>query len=108
MDDWSSRHIIHKPRQEQEVCQFSSIHVGPTLECYVASMDMIPLFGRLCNCLSTSTMHILMNSEGYEHMNEYMELMVHHTSFNAEDESAPVLIHPPMVHPLDIVWPVWM
>ena len=37
-----------------------------------------------------------------------LELMVHHTPSKAEDESAPVFIHLPMVHHLGVVWPVSM
>ena len=48
----------------------------------------------------------LMNREWCQHLNWCLDLIIHHTPSQAEYESAPVFIHPPMVHPLDIVWPV--
>ena len=50
----------------------------------------------------------LMNREWCQHLNWCLDLIIHHTPSQAEYESAPVFIHPPMVHPLDIVWPVWI
>ena len=38
----------------------------------------------------------------------WLELMVHHTPSKARARSAPVFIHPPMVYPFGVVWPVWM
>ena len=40
----------------------------------------------------------------------WLELMVHYKPSKAEDESAPVFIHPHMVmvHPLGVVWSVRM
>ena len=73
MDDWSSWYITYQPRQQKEVCQCSSINAGPTLECYVASMDVIPLFDCLCNGLSTSPMHSQINWEGCQHMCGWLE-----------------------------------
>ena len=46
--------------------------------------------------------------EGCQHMYGWLECIVHHTPSKAENESAPVCIHPPMVHPLDVIWPAWM
>ena len=34
--------------------------------------------------------------------------MVHHMPSKARARSVPVFIHPPIVHPLDVMWPVWM
>ena len=63
MGYWSSWHITHQPRQEQEVCQFSSIYDGPSLEYCVASMYVVPLLGCLYNGVSTPTMTPLMHWE---------------------------------------------
>ena len=81
---------------------------GTSLECYVASMDIIPLFDCLCNVRSTSPMYILINWEGCQHLYGWLEIMLHHTSSKVEDTSVSVFIHLSMVHPSGVVWPVWM
>ena len=53
MYDWSSWYITQHPRQEQDVCQFSSIHGGPSLGWCVVSMYVIPWFDCLYNGVST-------------------------------------------------------
>ena len=64
-------YITHHPWQVLEVCQFSSICAGPSLECCVASMDMTPLLGCLYSGISTSPMHTQMDWEGG--VNTYMD-----------------------------------
>ena len=86
-------HHAHQPRQEQEVCQFSLIHAGPSLECCVVSMNVTPLLGCLFNGVSTPHMHPLINCEGCQHMYGWLELMVHPTSSQARARSGPVFIH---------------
>ena len=79
---------------------------GTSLECCVDSMDVTPLFGCLCNSISTSPMYSLMNWEGYQCLHGWFELMVYHIPSNAEAKSA---FRPSMlVHPWGIVWSVWM
>ena len=46
----------------------------------MASMGVIPLYGYLCNGISTYQMHPLMNKEGTQHLYVWLELMVYHTS----------------------------
>ena len=64
MDDWSSLYITHHPRQEQEVLSFHPSTHGILFRCCVASMDVIPLLGCLCNGVSTSFLYPLMDWEG--------------------------------------------
>ena len=90
------------------MCQFSFLHVIPSFRFCVASMDVTPLLGCLYNGVSASHMHTLMDWQGCQYLYWWSELMVHHTPYKAEDESAPVFIYPPMVHYLGVMWPVCM
>ena len=53
---------------EAKVCQFYFIHDGQSLKWCVASMNVIPLLGCVCNGISIATMPPQMDWEGYQHM----------------------------------------
>ena len=108
MDGWISWYIAHSSRQEQDVRQFPYIQAGPSSECCVSNMDSIPVFYCLCNGVLTSYMHLLMDWERSQPLHWWLELMVNHTPFKVEVESAPGSIHPPMVHPVNVVWTILM
>ena len=99
-------HIIQG--KSKKCASFHPSTHGTSLECCLASMDVIHLFGCLYNSVSTPYMHSLMNSEGCQHLYGWLEIMVHNTLSKAEDESAPVFIHLHMEHPLSVVCPVCM
>ena len=71
--------ITHHQRQRLKVCQFSFIHAVTSLEYCVASMDVIPLLGYLCNCVSTSPMYQQMNWEWCQNLYRRLEFRIHHT-----------------------------
>ena len=52
---WMIRVHNTQPKSRSRKCaSFSSIHAGPSLECCVVSMDVIPLLGWLYNGIPTS------------------------------------------------------
>ena len=99
-------HII-KVRGWKECASFHLSRHGVSLECCMASMDMIPLLGCLSNIVSSSLMHSLMNWEGCQTLYGYLDLMLHNKSLKVESKSVPGIIYLPIVHPWSVVWPVW-
>ena len=71
-------------------------------------MDVILWVGCLYNSEPTSHMYPLMNWEESQDLYWWLELMVYHIPSKTSARSVLVFIHPPMVHPLDVIWTVWM
>ena len=57
-------------------------------------MNVILLLGCLSNDEPTSPMHLWMRWEGCQHMQQWLEFMVHHTPCKVEAKHVPVFIHP--------------
>ena len=106
---WLELMVHHTPykAEDESAPVFIHISVEHSLGC-MTSMDVIPLFVCLCNGVSTSPMHPMMDWEWCQYLYQWLAIIVHHTASNVEDESAPVFIYPPMVYHLGVVWPVWM
>ena len=109
MHGWLEFMVHHIPSkvEDESAPVFIHLPMEHSLGC-MTSMDVIPLFVCLCNGVSTSPMHPLMDWEWCQYLYWLLELMVHHTPSKADDESTTVFIYPPMVYHLGVVWPVWI
>ena len=95
MDKLSAIYITLHAGKMLGLSKLSFIYPWHNLECYMANMDVIPFLGWLYNGRRTSPLHLLMKWEGSQYLYGWC--------VNAEDESAPVFIHLPMAHHLDVI-----
>ena len=89
-------------------CNASHTTQGRGQKCCMASMGMIHLFGCLCNGVSTSPMHTLMNWERCHNLYGWLELRIYHTPLKAEAEHMTVVIRSLMAYHLSVVQPLWI
>ena len=98
MENCSSWYTIYHLRQRLNMCHFYPPPHGTFLECCMVSMDVIPLFGWLCNGRPSSHRHLLISWEGYQDVYGWLEIMVHCIPPMARVRSVPVFIYSLMAH----------